>query len=158
MKKTKLLQGKTLTNKLDQVVRDIFKLLYGENPTCFVCDRPGHWFKPSEYHGGVQVGHYITRKRTITRWFFPNLFPQCAPCNRIHNTNPAPFSSAIIRKVGAERIMELNQLAKDAVGKKVSNQSKREHLIKLLSLKEDLQNGRTLTDGMLSVNLNAWMK
>lgn len=138
--KPKLLVGKPLTNKLDQVIRDIFKLLYGPNPQCFVCGSFNGWWHQKERPRGCQVGHYIGRDCTRLRWDLRNLFPQCSGCNIYHNTNPAPFTMAIINKIGVNRIEELNLIAKRAIGDKMSNTEKRQLLVELTGELEKLKN------------------
>ena len=132
--KPKLLKGKKLTKALDDKIREIFKAKYGSNPTCFVCGHKDQWYHPQMFRRGVQVGHYISRTRTILRWNLRNLFPQCSSCNIIHNTNPAPFTIAIINMWGAKEIGFLNELAKSAVGNRVTDTQKRQWLEELTTL------------------------
>ena len=129
--KTKILKGKKLNNKLDDVVRHIFKAKYGENPRCFVCGHMDGWWNSKTCPRGIQVGHYIARGRTVLRWDLDNLFPQCSSCNIIHNTNPAPFTMAIMDRYGKKRIAHLNVVAKEAVGGRVTDAQKRDLLDKL---------------------------
>jgi hypothetical protein len=147
MPQLKLLRGKYLTKALDQCIRDIFKVLYGPNPQCFVCDSFGGWYHPQQRKKGCQVGHYIGRKCTILRWNLKNLFPQCAHCNVIHNTNSAPFAIAVVNKIGKERLEWLD--AKYMEGNKVTfpDGVRREWL-------EELQKYlKELTDGSLSATV-----
>lgn len=125
---TKLLKGKRLTNKLDQVIRDIFKELYGNNPQCFVCGHHDGWYHPRDCKRGIQVGHYISRTRTALRWDLLNLFPQCSGCNISHNNNPAPFTLAIIKEHGQKRIEYLEKTAREAIGQRLTDGQKREML------------------------------
>ena len=129
----KQLSGKKLTKALDSAIRDLFKKKYGDNPTCFVCGRKDGWFSPKTRPYGIQVGHYVARGRTILRWDLDNVYPQCSKCNVIHNSNPAPFTLAILKKYGTARITHLNKTAKEAVGKKIPISAKRE-LLKELTL------------------------
>jgi 5-methylcytosine-specific restriction endonuclease McrA len=138
---SKALTGKQLTKALDQVIRDIFKAKYGPSPTCFVCGRKDGWFHPQKCKYGIQVGHYISRKRTVVRWDLDNLLPQCSHCNITHNQNPAPFTSAIIREYGIERIESLERKAKDGNGKKIVNSQKREWLKSLQDHLSELTSG-----------------
>jgi len=135
-KKSKLLKGKKLTKALDDAVRDFFKIKYGENPTCFVCGHKDSWWDPKTAPRGIQVGHYISRRCTALRWDLRNLFPQSSGCNIIHNTNPAPFTMAIIKEYGVERIKLLEKIAKDAVGNRVTDTQKREWLDELNKMVE----------------------
>lgn len=137
----KALAGKQLTKALDQVIRDIFKAKYGPNPTCFVCGRKDGWFHPQKCKYGIQVGHYISRKRTVVRWDLDNLFTQCSSCNINHNQDPSPFSSAIVKKYGIERIESLEKKAREGNGKKITNAQKRELLESLQNHLSELTNG-----------------
>lgn len=137
----KLLSGKQLTKALDQVIRDIFKELYGDNPKCFVCGRHDGWYHPRDCKRGIQVGHYISRTRTVLRWDLLNLFPQCSGCNISHNNNPAPFTLAIIKEHGSKRIEYLEKTAREAVGNKIPDRVRREWLETLQSYLSELTNG-----------------
>jgi hypothetical protein len=134
--KPKLLKGKKLTKALDDKIREIFKAKYGENPICFVCGHMDSWWNPKTAPRGIQVGHYIARGRTVLRWHTDNVFPQCSSCNIVHNTNPAPFTMAIIKKCGVERIDTLKLIAELAVGERVTDTQKRLWLVEL----EDILN------------------
>ena len=131
--KPKLLKGKKLTKALDDKIREIFKAKYGSNPTCFVCGRMDSWWNSKTYPRGIQVGHFVGRKRTVLRWSLLNVFPQCSGCNIIHNTNPAPFAMAIIndKTLGIEHINLLRDIAKNAVGDRVTETQKRDLLAEL---------------------------
>lgn len=140
VKKSKLLRGKKLNGKLDSIIREIFKVKYGDNPACFVCGRHDGWWNSKTCPRGIQVGHYIARGRTILRWDLRNLFPQCSSCNIVHNTNPAPFTLAIVKDGGVETIELLEKIAREAVGKHVSDTQKREWLEGLTTYLQELQN------------------
>lgn len=104
MIKQKRLSSTQLVKRLDDIIRDIFKLKYGPNPTCFVTGVKGGWFNPKTNKYGIQVGHYITRRHHSLRWDLKNVYPQSSSSNIIHNTNPAPFTLAILNKYGKERL------------------------------------------------------
>lgn len=129
MKKLKKLGTKTLTNKLDQAIRNIFKTL---PMFCFVCGRRTGAFGPTNKQG-LQVGHYITRSIFSLRWDLKNLEWNCAPCNIIHRTNTIPFTIAMIRAYGVERIEYLNAKfeAYKKIGKTMNIGQKTELLEKL---------------------------
>ena len=134
------LSGKKLTNKLDQIIRDIFKVMYGDNPTCFVCGHKDGWYHPKTCKQGIQVGHYITRGKAILRWDLKNLEPQCSGCNIQHNTNPAPFTLAIIKAYGQERLEYLERVSREARGSRVTDAQKRSYLETLTIYLEELKN------------------
>lgn len=139
--KPKLLRGTKLTKALDQIIRDIFKEKYGTNPKCFVCGRYDGWWSSKHCPRGIQVGHYIARGCTALRWDMLNVFPQCSGCNIYHNTNPAPFTLAIIKEHGSKRIEYLEKTAREAIGNKIPDRVKREWLETLQSYLSELTNG-----------------
>jgi len=96
-----------LTDQLDQVIRDIFKLKY-KNPKCFVCGRQTGWFHPKNNPYGMQVGHFVSRGVMPLRWDFDNLEPQCSPCNKYHETNTLPFTNALLLAYGEDRVQTLH--------------------------------------------------
>jgi 5-methylcytosine-specific restriction endonuclease McrA len=44
--------------------------------TCVTCGKKGHWKT-----GGIQAGHFISRKHYSVRWDLDNVKPQCVACN-----------------------------------------------------------------------------
>ena len=129
-KKKKVLSGKRLTNKLDQMIRDIFKVIY-PNPVCFVCGQNKGWFHPKTNVCGCQVGHYVSRKYFFLRWDLDNVKPQCSVCNRFHNYNGIPYTLAIIKHHGIKRLFKLNQILKETKGVSMSDTKKRTILAQL---------------------------
>lgn len=125
MAKKKLLRGAKLSRFLDGLIRDLFKLQYGDNPECFVCGHRDGWWSSKHCPKGIQVGHYISRKWSILRWDLKNVFPQCSGCNKNHNRNPAPFTLAIIEKHGEKRIKYLQDKVKEASGNRFLTSQKR---------------------------------
>ena len=130
--KTKLLSGKKLTRLLDNAIRDLFKIMYGPNPTCFVTGRKDGWFHPQNCKNGMQVGHFITRKKHILRWDLKNVFPQSAGSNKDHNTNPSPFATRIVEVYGIERLKYLNERVAYSKKHPMTTGQKRELLAELL--------------------------
>ncbi len=98
---------KKLTQELDQIVRDIFKLKY-KNPKCFVCHKQTGWFNPKSNPYGLQVGHYVSRSVFALRWDFDNLEPQCSSCNYIHENNTLPFTNALLKAYGEDKVSTLH--------------------------------------------------
>lgn len=136
-KKVKKLSGKSLTNKMDKVVREIMRL-ETFNPICFVCGKNPGWFHPQKNRYGCQTGHYISRKKFAVRWDLKNVEPQCIKCNYDHNNNPAPFTIALIRKYGIQRIEYINKQCKDYTG--FTTLERREMLDELLLIKSKIDN------------------
>lgn len=131
-KKKKLLSGPKLTKALDQVIRDLFKIMYGPNPTCFVTGRKDGWFHPQKCKRGMQVGHYISRRKHIIRWDLKNVFPQSAGSNKEHNNNPSLFSTRIVEVHGLERLKYLNERVAYSKKHPMTTGQKRELLQELL--------------------------
>jgi hypothetical protein len=125
------LTGIKLRDALDQVVRDLFKIVYKDNPACFTCDRKDGWYHPINNKKGIQVGHFKNRGHIILRWDLKNLFPQCSKCNVIHNINVRPFTKAVKEKIGQHRLDYLNNTIRKFKSKKMTTTEKRELLIKL---------------------------
>lgn len=139
-KRKKLLSGTKLTKALDQAIRDLFKLKYGSNPTCFVTGVKSGWFHPRENPRGIQVGHYITRKKHILRWDLKNVYPQSSGSNKDHNTNPAPFSARIVEVYGKERLDYLNERVAYSKDHPMTTGQKRDLLVELQKQIEELTN------------------
>lgn len=68
-----------LVKKLDVVFSQYIRLSNADNRgmcTCVTCGKQGHWKT-----GGIQAGHFISRKHYNTRWDEDNVKPQCVACN-----------------------------------------------------------------------------
>ena len=68
-----------LVKKLDVVFSQYVRLSNADNRgycTCVTCGKQGHWKT-----GGIQAGHFISRKHYSTRWNLDNVKPQCVACN-----------------------------------------------------------------------------
>ena len=135
MAKIKRPTDKQLSKKLDDLVRDCLHKKY-PNPECFVCGKKIGWFHPKNNPYGCQVGHYVTRSVLVLRWDEMNLFCQCAPCNRTHEDNQLPFTMAILRKLGQERLDYLDQKYREykKTGKSLRRSDKLELIDKFTSL------------------------
>ena len=44
--------------------------------SCVTCGKVAHWKE-----GGIQAGHFISRKHYSVRWDEDNVHPQCVGCN-----------------------------------------------------------------------------
>ena len=141
--KKKLLSGKKLTNALDQVIRDIFKVKYGDNPTCFVTGHKDGWFSWKERPYGIQVGHYVSRKRTILRWDLKNVFPQSSSSNKTHNQDPTPFTLAILKKYGQKRLDYFKERIDYSKEHKMTTGEKRQLLLDLKEHLKELQSSKS---------------
>lgn len=68
-----------LVKKLDVVFSQWVRLSNADSRgfcTCVTCGKQGHWKT-----GGIQAGHFISRKHYSTRWDERNVKPQCISCN-----------------------------------------------------------------------------
>lgn len=60
----------------------------------------------------MQCGHYITRSAKYVRWELDNLRPQCFVCNMRNQGMSHIFRERLVKELGEERIVELEQLSK----------------------------------------------
>jgi len=70
---------KKLVKELDVVFSQYIRLSNADSRgycTCVTCGKVGHWKT-----GGIQAGHFISRKHYSTRWNEDNVKPQCVACN-----------------------------------------------------------------------------
>ena len=68
-----------LVKNLDVVFSQYVRLSNADSRgfcTCVTCGKQGHWKT-----GGIQAGHFISRKHYSTRWDERNVKPQCVACN-----------------------------------------------------------------------------
>ncbi len=78
-KKSKKPTVTKLKKKLDTIFSKYVRLSHADKSgfvKCFTCDVKKYWEKD-----GMQAGHFISRKHTITRWDLKNVMPQCYSCN-----------------------------------------------------------------------------
>lgn len=68
-----------LVKKLDVVFSQYVRLSNADSRgfcTCVTCGKQGHWKT-----GGIQAGHFMSRKHYSIRWNEDNVKPQCVACN-----------------------------------------------------------------------------
>lgn len=68
-----------LVKKLDVVFSQYVRLSASDSRgfcTCVTCGKVGHWKQ-----GGMQAGHFMSRKHYSTRWDENNVKVQCVACN-----------------------------------------------------------------------------
>lgn len=94
-----------IITKLDDVVRQILRKKYPE--ICVVCGKKTGWYHPKENTGGLQVGHFVSRRFYALRWDLRNVHPQCSSCNFLHNNNPIPYTQFMLDYHGSHVIDEL---------------------------------------------------
>jgi hypothetical protein len=69
----------SLKKKLDIIFSKYIRLKDADpsgNVECYTCGVVKQWEKD-----GMQAGHFMSRKHTITRWDEQNVKPQCYTCN-----------------------------------------------------------------------------
>ena len=73
---------------------------------CFTCGKVAHYKK-----GGMQNGHFQSRKHLTTRWDLKNCQVQCVGCNMFKGGEQYKFSVALDSKYGEGTSEELEILA-----------------------------------------------
>ncbi|MFR9541870.1 MAG: recombination protein NinG [Rikenellaceae bacterium] len=56
------------------------------------------------------AGHFIPRVHIATRWNEDNVHGQCYQCNRMQDGNEKKYRESLIRRIGIERVEELERL------------------------------------------------
>lgn len=127
------------TNRLDDLLRDICRVQWGDMPTCVTCGLTSGYSNPHTNPHGIQVGHYISRAKFILRWDFDNLWPQCSACNRRHEDNPLPFTLFILNKYGQGRLDYFADKLKEYENTKWTTQNRKNDMGEYLTnIKEEL--------------------
>jgi hypothetical protein len=75
-----------------------------ETCTCVTCGRPFHW-------KDCDAGHFHRRGLIWLRYDIRNVWPQCTNCNRRHDGKLNLFAGFILKELGQETMLELDQLA-----------------------------------------------
>lgn len=117
------------TNQLDSIVRKICRLEWGDMPTCVCCGLTSGYSNPHTNPHGIQIGHYIKRKKFILRWDIKNLWPQCSHCNVVHNENTLPFTQYILKTVGKDRLDYFEEKLKEYSGSKWLTQNRKNDIM-----------------------------
>ena len=79
-----------LVKKLDVVFSKYIRLSNADRRgicTCVTCGKQGHW-----KNGGIQAGHFMSRKHYSTRWDEDNVKPQCVSCNMFRSGEQYKYS------------------------------------------------------------------
>jgi hypothetical protein len=95
-----------LIKKLDVVFSQWVRLSNADRRgfcRCVTCGKEGHWKT-----GGIQAGHFISRKHYSTRWDERNVKPQCVGCNVFRSGEAYLFSLYLGNKLSKE-LYELSQ-------------------------------------------------
>lgn len=90
---------KKLIKELDDLIRQIIKK---RDSKCFTCGSDvediGYFSKENPL--GLQVGHYVGRKKYALRWNLKNVHAQCTFCNGKHRFDELPYTVALAEKYG----------------------------------------------------------
>ena len=79
-----------LIKKLDVIFSQYIRLSRSDKNgfcTCITCGKKGHW-----KNGGIQAGHFMSRKHYSTRWNEDNVHPQCVQCNMFKSGEQYKYS------------------------------------------------------------------
>tara|TARA_R100001460_G_scaffold22235_6_gene45231 strand:+ start:3215 stop:3634 length:420 start_codon:yes stop_codon:yes gene_type:complete len=116
-KKSKKPTVTKLKKKLDTIFSKYVRLSHADKSgfvKCFTCDVKKYWEKD-----GMQAGHFISRKHTITRWDLKNVMPQCYSCNCHFYGRQFIFGKNLDKKFGsgtAESLLQKSrQMQKNTV-------------------------------------------
>ncbi|MBV8856318.1 MAG: recombination protein NinG [Acidobacteria bacterium] len=69
---------------------------------------------------GLECSHFYSRRYLQTRFDLRNCNAMCAPCNRRHNEDPAPYLRFMNERYGEGAGAELDRLRRD--GRKVTDE------------------------------------
>ena len=95
-----------LIKKLDVVFSQWVRLSNADNRgfcRCVTCGKEGHWKT-----GGIQAGHFISRKHFSTRYDERNVKPQCVGCNIFRSGEQYQYSLYLGNMLSKE-LYELSQ-------------------------------------------------
>jgi len=99
-----------LIKKLDVVFSQFVRLSNADNKgncTCVTCGKVGHWKT-----GGIQAGHFMSRKHYSTRWDEDNVKPQCVGCNMFKAGEQYKYSLYLGNNLAEELHLKSQQITK----------------------------------------------
>ena len=110
MPKKKLTRSK-LIKKLDNIFSQYIRLSNSKNGncTCITCGKVGDW-----KNGGMQAGHFMSRKHYSTRWDERNVKPQCVGCNMFKAGEQYKFSLYNGQQLSEELLQKSRETVKFA--------------------------------------------
>jgi hypothetical protein len=105
----KKLTRSKLVKKLDNIFSQWVRLSNSKNGncTCVTCGKVGDWKS-----GGIQAGHFMSRKHYSTRWDERNVKPQCVGCNMFKAGEQYKFSLYLGGKLSEELLQESRKIRK----------------------------------------------
>lgn len=99
-----------IIKKLDTVFSQYIRLKDADNRgyvSCVTCGKRGHW-----KNGGMQAGHFQSRKHYSTRWDERNVAVQCLGCNMFKSGEQYLFSKYLGDKLSQELYEESRKIVK----------------------------------------------
>ena len=105
----KKLTRSKLVKKLDNIFSQWVRLSNSKNGncTCVTCGKVGDWKS-----GGIQAGHFMSRKHYSTRWDERNVKPQCVGCNMFKAGEQYKFSLYLGQQLSEELLQESRKIRK----------------------------------------------
>ena len=110
MPKSKKPTRSKLIKKLDVVFSQWVRLSNADskgNCTCVTCGKVGHWKT-----GGIQAGHFMSRKHYSTRWDERNVKPQCVGCNVFKSGEQYKYSLYLGKQLSEELMIKSKEIVK----------------------------------------------
>ena len=99
-----------LVKKLDVVFSQYIRLKDADSRgmvKCVTCGKVGHWKT-----GGMQCGHFMSRKHYSTRWDERNVGVQCCGCNMFRAGEQYKFSKYLGDKLSEELFQKSQVITK----------------------------------------------
>ena len=99
-----------LVKKIDVVFSQYVRLSNADKRgycKCVTCGKVGHWKT-----GGIQAGHFMSRKHYSTRWDERNVKPQCVACNVYRAGEQYKFSQYLGNNLSEELHNKSNEITK----------------------------------------------
>jgi len=99
-----------LVKKLDVVFSQYVRLSNADKRgycTCVTCGKVGHWKT-----GGIQAGHFMSRKHYSTRWDERNVKPQCIACNVYRSGEQYKYSQYLGNKLSEQLHLKSQEITK----------------------------------------------
>ena len=99
-----------LIKKLDVVFSQYVRLSNADSRgmvKCVTCGKVGHWKT-----GGMQCGHFMSRKHYSTRWDLRNVAVQCVGCNMYKSGQQYLFSKYLGENLSEELYIKSREITK----------------------------------------------
>ena len=99
-----------LVKKLDVVFSQWVRLSNADSRgfcTCVTCGKQGHWKT-----GGIQAGHFLSRRFYSIRWNLDNVKPQCIKCNMYNQGEQYKYSLYLGSNLSDELYQKSREITK----------------------------------------------